>query len=147
MWRISWAFVIRWTCAAVITVCVFYAAFIFGPALETKFFPVVTNFKIIKETVSDDRVEISVEFEKKRDCAYLGTAWYRGHRTKIFEQVRFATQPVSGRVSPSWPVGKQSSGPWTVFLSKEDLASNSFAEFYHQCHLLWITRTEFYPAP
>lgn len=124
------------------------ALFTAGPAIETRWLPVVGKLDILRvDAMPDGQSEIYVRFDKLRNCKYLGMAWYRGDRTKpSFERVEFDTLlPKGERPNPTRPIGEQVAGPWRIAMPPDELRGNSFVELRHECHQLWETRTEFYP--
>lgn len=139
---ISWFGIIRTVCSTILIMALIYATAEFGPMLESKYRPVIVDFKIVrKEAAFGHRTAIYVSFNKIRDCAYIGTAWYKGSRKGGFERVAF--RAVNLPNSPSRPTGEQLAGPWVVDIPP-DVLEHSFAEYYHQCNPFFITRTPFY---
>jgi hypothetical protein len=134
-------------CAVIIFFAATFTVFTVGPAIETRFFPVVGKLQIVSLMTNLDRNSILMaEFTKLRNCEYLGLAWYRGAQGGGFERVPVTLMRQEGDTSsPNRPVGTQRAGPWIIGMSAEDVRGNSFAQLQHRCHGLWVTTTEFWP--
>lgn len=119
-----------------------------GPTIETSYFPVVDRLNLLSvEEVVGDRARIFAEFNKLRDCEFIGIAWYKGKRDGNFERVPVTLMRMPGdNSSPTRPLGLQRSGPWVIGMTPDDLRNNSFADLFHKCHPFWTTRTEFYTS-
>lgn len=145
---LAWApFLIKAMSAGIIVFCTVVLIYMLGPALETRFFPVVGKLQILKvETTPEGHSKIYAAFEKRRNCKYLGISWYRGSRVMGFERVPLTLYRHPGDDgSPNRPIGFQKAGPWVVAIPPDEIRSNSFAELHHSCIPLWTTVTEFYP--
>lgn len=123
--------------------------FTIGPWVETRLFPAVSKLNILTMTpnAAGDTI-ITASFDKKRDCEYIGIAWFHGRRGSDmgFERVPLILQRREGDTSsPNRPMGRQQAGPWIIAIPPAEIAGNSFAELYHRCHPFWVSRTEFYP--
>lgn len=145
---ISWSLMIKATSAAVIFFCTLVVIFTLGPAIETRYFPVVGKLEILRvDRIDDNTSAVYAAFRKLRNCDYLGMAWYRGKRDQDgFERVALVILRQDGdESSPNRPVGYQKSGPWKVSIPAGEIRGNSFVELFHRCWMFWPTRTEFYP--
>jgi hypothetical protein len=143
-----WAQVAKGASMALTFVIVLLLVYSVGPLIETRLFPVVGKLQIL--TMTDDpqgNTVVDVAFDKRRDCEYVGLAWFRGrHDSELgFMRVAVVTRAASDTSNPNRPTGRQQAGPWTIAVPPAEIASNSFAVLYHRCHPFWITRTEFYP--
>lgn len=134
-------------CACVVAICVMFTVFAVGPAIEQRFFPVVSKLHILDvRELKDGRTEIHAAFKKIRDCEYLGITWFVGDRKKEFERVPIILlRPDGDTSSPNRPVGYQKAGPWIIGASAKDFRERSFSELHHRCHSLWVSTTRFYP--
>lgn len=134
-------------CACVVTVCAMFTVFAVGPAIEQRFFPVVSKLHVLDaRELIDGRTEIHAAFKKIRDCEYLGITWFVGDRKKEFERVPIILlRPDNDTSSPNRPVGYQKAGPWIIGASAADFRERSFSQLLHRCHPFWITATDFYP--
>lgn len=140
-------FGIKTACAVIVVICSLFTLFTVGPSVETRFFPVVSKLKITKilaEGESSSR--IYAEFDKKRDCEYIGISWFHGHPAGDFERVPVSLLRREGdSSSPNRPLGLQKAGPWIVSVPPAELRKNSFARLTHRCHLFWVSTTDFWP--
>ena len=134
-------------CAVIIFFASSFTIYTVGPAIETKWFPVVSKLRIID--VSEDEngnAVILAEFTKLRDCEYLGLAWFRGKPDKRFERVPVILMRQEGDTSsPNRPTGSQRAGPWVIGMSPAEVPKGSFARLYHTCHGFWTTTMDFWP--
>lgn len=138
--------VIKLFCATIVILSAVMVFYTVGPAVETRYFPVVSKLKIlsIKET-PDGHTEIRAAFRKIRACDYVGIAWYLGERPDNFERVPLALlRDPSDVGSPNRPVGYQKAGPWVIGIPPKELP-RSFGRLHHHCNPFWSTITEFYP--
>lgn len=115
------------------------AVFSVGPLVETRLFPVVNQTKIFDEKVNKTGVEFHLEFHKRRQCEFLGLAWYAGP-TRF--PVRFEPDATMPPQSLTRPIGFHRDGPWQVLGLWSLEQTRAIA--MHRCHPLWITITEFY---
>lgn len=110
------------------------------PAIEGELFPVVSDATITHvEAQSNGTVLIHGEFEKFRNCAFLGLSWYLG-------------TPQTGSIIPvefskaiDRDEGPALFGPWRL-LMRQDQLGQSTAIVTHRCHPFWATETHFYPS-
>lgn len=144
---LSWPFVIKSICAAIIFFCTMVTIYTLGPLAETRFFPVVGKLQILRmDPLPGKKTAVFAAFEKLRNCEYIGIAWFSGSRQKGFERVPLVLYRQPGDdSSPNRPIGFQRAGPWEIALTAEEVRTRSFAELHHRCHPLWATVTEFYP--
>jgi hypothetical protein len=142
-----WQFLIKAASSIVMFFCASIVFFTIGPAVETRFFPVVGKLQILRiDELPDGKSAIYAAFRKKRNCEYIGIAWYLGSRLVSFERVPLILYRQPGDdASPNRPIGFQKAGPWEVAIPADEIRSNSFAELSHRCHAFWISTTEFYP--
>ncbi|MEM7490058.1 MAG: hypothetical protein AAF390_13140 [Pseudomonadota bacterium] len=112
--------------------------FAIGPLVESRAFPVTTRAEVLEETIGDEGVSFFVRFGKRRQCEFLGLAWYDGERRLPIE-----FEPGAGVTAPATrPMGGHFAGPW--FLRGMRTLAGTRAWALHRCHPLWITFTEFY---
>jgi hypothetical protein len=124
-----------------------FTVYAVGPALETRFFPVVSKLEILSiKPTEDGRTEIKAAFRKIRECEYVGISWFVGKRPDDFQRVSLVLmREANDTSSPDRPLGYQRAGPWIIGIPIEDVRNNSFARLTHRCHPFWTTTTEFYP--
>lgn len=123
------------------TMVLVLAFFTVGPWIETKYFPVYSKFTIVESQQTPEGLQMVARFTKKRNCDPQGYGWFVGDFGAL-RQVRLHTLP---GYTIHRPLGTQLTQPFVVKeLTVADLA-NIYAEVYHRCHPLWITRTVIYP--
>ena len=113
----------------------------FAGTIEGRYSPVVVGVSINRvEPVGDTKSRIWGEFQKVRNCEFVGLEFYLG------------TPANSARVdldieeaSKQRGEGFEDFGPWLVQLDPEQLSGRAFAIVRHKCHPFWITETGFYP--
>ncbi len=115
------------------------AVFSVGPIVETRLFPVFSQTRVFAETANRAGVEFHLEFRKRRQCEFLGLAWYAGP-TRF--PVRFEPNATEPPQSLTRPIGFHRDGPWQILGLWSLQETTAFA--MHRCHPLWITMTEFY---
>ncbi len=134
-------------CATIVFFSGVFTVYAVGPAIETKYFPVVSKLEILSiKELPDGQTEIRAAFRKIRDCEYVGVSWFAGSRSEGFERVSVVLMREKGDTSsPNRPVGYQRAGPWIIGVSPDDLRKGSFAQLVHRCHPFWTTTTDFFP--
>lgn len=138
---------IKLMCAIIVFLSFVFTMYAAGPALETKYYPVVSKLDIVSlRQLPNGRTEIRASFTKLRNCEYLGLAWYVGTRPENFSRVPvILLRDQQDSSSPNRPLGRQQAGPWIVSMPESELRGRSFAQLTHRCHPFWTTVTEFYP--
>lgn len=120
-------------------------AFALGPAVETKYFPVFRQFKLVSiERIEPGLSRVVVSFDKVRECEPAGFAWYQGARHgNQFSEIAVRTVTMGNTVGR--PVGQQLSAPFEVAANPEDLG-NIFVNVFSRCPFQpWVTKSEVYP--
>lgn len=127
---------------AIVMLMVFFA---FGPAVESRFFPVYSRFRLISAEATERGSTMAVfEFTKFRNCDPQGYAFFNGELGQAFYQV--TTRVSATPDARARPLGTQQSYPYEfVGITPEELRETVFAEIYSHCHALWLTRTKVYP--
>jgi hypothetical protein len=124
---------------AVATLFVLIAAlFVAGPSLESRLLPVTTHAVVTEEVEDATGVLFFVNFVKRRQCEFLGLAWYIGARRVPVDFTPTDQQRVLG----TRPAGPQEAGPWHLPGVRTLEGTQAWA--LHRCHPLWLTVTEFY---
>jgi hypothetical protein len=140
--------VLRSLSAAVIFASALYAIWLVGPAVETRFFPVVSKLWIVThetDPVTGDTT-VTAMFTKHRPCEYIGLSWTHVLPDGTQERVAVILGRKEGDTSsPNRPVGTTVAGPWVLPLSWDEIKNHSFAQLYHHCQPFWTTTTEFWP--
>ena len=118
--------------------------FTIGPEIETRFWPVYSKFEIVSiEPYGKDQSLATFRYNKLRQCAPQGFAWYAGELGGAFRQLTVKTEtPTTGTVRP---LGLQLSSPYVIDAKPETIRSAVFAELYSRCWPLWTTRSVIYP--
>lgn len=113
----------------------------FGGKIEGRYFPVVIGVDVNRvEAVGDTKARIWGEFQKVRECAFVGLAFYLGtpgNAARVDLDLEEASKQRAA--------GFEDFGPWLVQLDPEQLRGRAFAVVQHRCHPFWITETVFYP--
>lgn len=140
-------FTIKAFVTAVVSLCASYLFFVIGPLAESKYFPVVSKLQMLEiKPIDADRSYVTAEFTKKRDCEYIGVAWYRLMPNGVLERVPMVVRRRAGDdSSPNRPIGTTVAGPWEVGMPHNQIKGLSVVEVFHRCHPFWTTRTPFYP--
>ena len=126
------------------------AWFIFyvGPDIESRMAPVVERLTITRVIpINGQTAYVHAEFRKNRPCDLIGTAWYRVLPTGGMERVGLDTRITPAPLVVSRPVGINRVGPWLVGMNAGEIVGESYAEMYHRCHPMWITRSVLYVPP
>lgn len=152
MSRIEWFhFAVKTFAFTVMVTSGVFVVLIAGPALETKFYPVVGTLRIDKvEAVSPEISKVWASYLKLRPCEYIGTSWYRtadedGSLDRVgMETTRRFVDGVEA-LPLARPLGLNRVGPWTVAMPADRIRNQSFVEVFHRCTILWVTRSQFYP--
>lgn len=136
------AFLGMYVASAMVLMMGFYAI---GPAIETMFFPAYGKFRLVSvEPVGEGQSKAIFSFEKKRDCAPAGFAWFNGEIGNSYQVVNFTVDTPSGN-GVQRPVGHHISNPYIIEVNPNDVRTRLLGEIYSRCHPFWITRSEVYP--
>jgi hypothetical protein len=143
----KWFGPIKAALGAIAVLSVLYVFFMAGPAIETRFFPVLSTMRIVSVNAETDNSSfVKTEFSKLRSCEYIGISWYYGQRAGLFERVSMVpVRNPDDTSAPNRATGEQRAGPWRVTIPAQDVRSRSFVQVYHRCHPFWTTMSEFYP--
>lgn len=110
--------------------------------LETKFYPVVDNFKMRTsiETMAGHTI-LAGTYERNRNCEFKNITWY----TTDEQSKQRVPIPINRRVGPpSKPIGTYDFGPWELWMTKEKMEEDSYAIVLHDCHPIYLTRSIIY---
>lgn len=121
--------------------------FVTLPGVETRYWPVVQKLEILSVAdAGDGRSLVFGQFNKVRQCEYVGIAWFRRNSNGVLERVSIETRRLpTDEASPNRPLGEQKAGPWIIAIPHDELIGVSVAELTHRCHPFWTTVTHFYP--
>lgn len=144
---LSWIGPLKALCGTVAILCGLHVFFLVGPAIETRFFPVLGKMRSTEvRAQSSDISIVRTQFEKLRSCEYMGIAWYYGDEAGAFERVSMVPiRDPNDTSSPSRPVGTARAGPWRITIPADKVRTRSFVEAFHRCHRFWTTVSKFYP--
>lgn len=130
--------------AAVIAIVAVYFVW---PEIETKYFPVVEYpAKIVQiDEAKDGQVFAWGTSRRIRACNFDHLRWYQGERGGRAVRVRVEFKEgnkVRGGGHFDW-------GPWLIYLDRDNLEKNSYADVWHQCRIFgvplpWLTRSAFF---
>jgi len=117
------------------------------PALETRAMPVVKQFRIDKaEWLDRYRLQIFVQFDKKRPCKFVEQNWYAVHSVSGHEILERVRMTYADRINdePTWsrPTGENRAGPWIVHIPPTASTMRYRTLIRHDCGLLWETETK-----
>lgn len=124
-----------------LTVLVIIPLFVFGPDFESRYYPVVKDFKIL-ETYPHEESDPSityyrVQFNKVRSCELIrGFEWYLIDNQGI--QTRVLGQPSADPISR--PVGANNIPRYEVSNGGQQFVSQKLV-MSHRCHPFWTTYT------
>lgn len=136
---------IDWTLTALSLLLVAMAVLTLGPKLETRFFPVYSQFQILKIKETDDGgTEVVFRYTKLRNCAPAGVTWFVGDPGGAYRQIELiSNRPPLARVNR--PLGENTSVPYKVDVAPAVLINQGFANIYNNCHPFWVTQSNIYP--
>lgn len=121
--------------SGIVVLCYSLAA-LFGPAVESRFFPVNTGFIVSKAWVEGEDLFIRGTMVKQRACEYIAPTQAQDKFGQIY-----AAKSYSKTAGLTWPVSftPRPFGPW-----KFEGAANQELEIVqrHDCHPGWPTFTK-----
>lgn len=109
--------------------------------VETRFFPVVKDFKVTSLVKTDDGYVAVGELSKVRSCEFLGLTIY-AHRNDVPKLLlaQYKTDIFGSNVG----TGYQSWGPLTIHFPPAFGSYNHLeVQATHRCHALWLQTTEY----
>lgn len=123
------------------TIVLVMVAFMVGPAVETRFFPVYSRFELLSAEPGQGGTVAQFRYTKLRECPAQGFAWYVGELGAGSRQ--FTVKPTQ-RLNTPRSVGDHITSPYLMDLDLGQVRSMR-AEVFNRCHPFWVTRTEIYP--
>lgn len=118
---------------------------VFGPPLETKFFPAYSRFEIIEiAALPDGNSQARFRFTKLRSCAPAGFAWYAGDPAAAFRQLTVTVEYQEGE-PPVRPLGVNLTSSYVIDVDPQVLRDGVYAEVFSRCWPFWVTRSVIYP--
>lgn len=119
--------------------CLYLGLVTFGPGLEGRFFPVITNYQLENiRLINGGGFSFRPSFVKARDCTYFGVTWFAEDDTGDLTRIQLGKQsdpspPITG------PVGQRTGERQTLFPPEGTVSI--WALNHHQCGTPWQTRT------
>lgn len=120
-----------------------WLAFLGARELEPVVNPVITDFKVSKVLVQDEKIDISGTMTKHRDksCSFVGVLakGMTNNEEKVHVPLLFMDNKVDNtenRIN-----GQQSYGPWRLTIAKDANLESVSLTSIHNCHWFWDTRT------
>lgn len=109
--------------------------------VETRFFPVVTDFTVSSITKSADGYTAYGELNKSRTCEFLGLTIY-AHRPGAPKLL--LAQYKKDIFGSDVGAGRQTWGPWTMQLPEKIRAYEHLEiQGTHRCHALWLQNSRY----
>lgn len=121
---------------------------IYGPWLELKYYPVITDFKITEDEVVDNYFNISFSYIKRRDCDLIGLSAYLSDDTDTDElaktYIKNSVDEIQSTVSFTKPLDTLIlSKPYSIILFNNPelnyLNKYVYLKFTYDCEPFWIT--------
>jgi hypothetical protein len=136
---------IDWVLTCIMLLLGFFAVVTIGPKIETHFFPVYSQFQILKiKETEDGGTEVVFRYTKLRSCKPAGIMWFIGEPGGAYRQIDL----VSNRpplTTVNRPLGENTSVPYKVDVAPAVLINRGFANIYSNCHPFWVTQSSIYP--
>lgn len=124
------------------TIVLVMVAFMVGPAIETRFFPVYSKFELIEASEKDGGTIARFRYTKLRECPAQGFSWYIGELGAASRQV--PVKPIT-RLNQPRTVGVHETTPYLIEAELRQVQGGMRAEIFNRCHPFWVSRTEIYP--
>lgn len=138
-----------------LAIAILWLIWLFGSAIETKFFPVASSFTITKSSMSGEWVETpaktftyvnrmtiygNINITRKCD-QFIGASANYKTESGVEKTLDFKFDDNKRSDTKSRKPGFSEFGPWYI-----DLPNDSIDKFdldaYHICHPFWITKTD-----
>jgi hypothetical protein len=118
---------------------------ILGPEIETRINPVYSKFSIQSiEELPGGMSKVVFRYRKERQCDPQGFSWYVGEPGAAFRQLK-VTPADPSEASPVRPLGENTSVPYVIDATPEQLIQRGYGEIFNRCHGAWTSRTVIYP--
>lgn len=114
----------------------------YGPATETRLFPVTSKFRIVSFEPAEGGAIVQFEFTKRRQCTLRSLTWYK--RIGDF-RVAYTPKKVEGGPFVDQWTGRIRSARFFLPMTEDEIRNASSATTRHECHSLWDTITVVYP--
>jgi hypothetical protein len=121
------------------------AVLILGPEIETRVNPVYSKFTILSIVGQPDGTsKVVFRYRKERQCDPQGFSWYVGEPGAAFRQLK-VTPADPSEATPVRPIGENTSVPYVIDATPEQLIERGYGEIFNRCHAAWTSRTIIYP--
>ena len=110
--------------------------------IEHYFFPVVTEFTVIKMQRAEGGLLVSGYMRKARNCQFVGATAKTQNGTEL--GLQFMDFPIH---NASRAPGSQAWGPWQIYLPLEPAAHTVHLSAVHTCHGFWASTTGLVTLP
>lgn len=121
------------------------AVLVLGPEVETRINPVYSKFNIASiEEMPDGMSKVVFRYRKERQCDPLGFSWYVGEPGAAFRQLKVTPADPSD-ATPVRPLGENTSVPYVIDATPEQIRTRVYGEIFNRCHAAWTSRTVIYP--
>jgi hypothetical protein len=135
-------------------------AFVFGMAvaamalhtIETRWFPVITNWSLDYITRENNSYTMGGSMRKERACELLHTSVMAVPKIPLAPNVLVYQVQANEILGAGGPVGAFVWGPWTVrvpdkLMGKLDWVDSIEVVGHHRCHMLWTQETVYGRVP
>lgn len=127
----------------VITLSIY--AFLAGPNIEAKYFPVLDNQQLLNYSRTLDTIIFEVEYNKLRDCQLLTNHWYAliGNKTLPLTVYNLKTGTLIPNIT--YEPGHLISGPFMIKIPDFDESDHIIIKsyLYYSCHPFWNIKEKF----
>lgn len=114
-----------------------------GIAVESKYFPVVSDFTVSRLEMTDEgNTNISGKYYRNRDCVLLHAEWELITKDGLSE----IPIPRYNTTVTDRDVGWNEFKDIILFIRPQDFKTTVSGTAYYRCHPFWITVTTFYDA-
>lgn len=122
-----------------VTVSMLFAFTAIGPGIESKFFPVITDYELQNiRRIQGGGFSFRPDFIKERDCTYYGVTWFAVDEKGDISRIQLGRQYEPGPPETG-PVGRRAGERVTLY--PPEGTRSVFGINHHQCSSLWQTRT------
>ncbi len=142
----------RWLLRFSATVVGFMGALFIIQQTETRFFPVVTQWKLNSIEQVDDTYVVQGEMVTARSCEHLSTSIMAVPNVPLVPRVMLHQIKPGEIIGGHSPVGFGTWGPWAMhippaFAANRDKIDRIEIIGHHRCHLLWAQDTVYGSIP
>lgn len=130
----------RWGTTAVLLIFAVPAILQISSAVETRYFPVVSELKITEmdKNIYGNPIVSGYLTRARGNCAFKNMIFFQN---KGEFQTPIGIETPGNNVGKDRPKGTFTFGPWTLFTDLETLENQTTARLIHECHPLYDTIT------